>query len=130
MISDDLSDDDVAEMAGDGTNTHLTFVRAAMEIRRRRTAEHTVPPLIAAGLDRYAQHGLPPGDCLRAILEGNLYRAYACADHATWEAMGAIVTAITSRLHSSTWGSPEAVSRYLARMDRLSRAGVDRTVDP
>lgn len=109
----DLDDADLDEMAGDGTLTHLPFVRAANEIKRRRAAERTVPPNILSGLNRYAQ-GIPPGDCLRAILEGDLYAAFTRADPTTRASMGAIVHMIRTRLPSAAHGSPEAVSRYLA----------------
>jgi hypothetical protein len=38
MIHDDLTDDEVAEMAGDGTAVHLPFVKAALELQRHRAA--------------------------------------------------------------------------------------------
>jgi hypothetical protein len=34
----DLSDEEIAEMIGDGTCTHLPQVRMALEIQRRRAA--------------------------------------------------------------------------------------------
>lgn len=37
----DLTEDELNEMIGDGTCTHLPFVRAALEIRRRRYADLT-----------------------------------------------------------------------------------------
>ncbi len=81
-----------------------------------------VPPAIQAGIDRYAQHGIPPGSCLRAILEGDLFAAFTCADPGTRTAMGAIVDKITSTLHASVFGSPEAVSRYIAICQKLREA--------
>lgn len=122
MIDNDLSDADLDEMAGDGTCDHLPFVRAANEIKRRRAAERTVPPAILAGLQRYGQ-GIPPGDCLRAILEGDLYAAFTRADPMTRAAMAAIVDLIRHRLPSATHGSPEAVSRYLSEATANLRDG-------
>lgn len=115
----DLSDDDVLEM-DDDVATHLPTVRAAREIRRRRAAERTVPPAIRAGIDRYAMHGIAPGSCLRAIIENDLFVAFQRADPETAAAMGAIVRHIREHVPGATWGSPEAVSRYLASMQRGS----------
>jgi hypothetical protein len=117
----DLTDAELVEF-DDGVCDHLPTVKMAREIRRRRTAEHVVPPAIAAGLDRYAKHGLPPGDRLRRILEGDLFGAYARAADDTIAAMPAIIAAISERLHSSTFGSPEAVARYLADCLKLREA--------
>lgn len=110
MNTIDLTLDEIADF-DDGTATHLPTVRMAREIRRRRAAEH-VPPAIAAGLYRY-QQGIEPGSCLRCILEGDLFGAFARADPDTAAAMRAIVDRITSTLPSATYGSPEAVSRFL-----------------
>jgi hypothetical protein len=121
MIILDLTDDELAEM-DDGVATHLPFVRAARELRRRRTAETVVPPAIAAGLHRYAKHGIEPGSCLLRILQGDLFGAFASADPYTRPAMGAIVDLVTSTLHASVYGSPEAVSRYLADCLKLREA--------
>jgi len=40
----DLTDSELDEIIGDGTCTHLPFVRMALEIRRRRKAEGVVTP--------------------------------------------------------------------------------------
>lgn len=118
------------------TGTHLTINlataiadRAAKQLAGAAPVASAVPPAIAAGLDRYAQHAIPPGDCLRHVLEGDLFGAFARADPTTAAAMPAIVAAITSRLHSSTWGSPEAVSRYIERARDINAAG-DRKFTP
>jgi hypothetical protein len=118
-MTPDLSDDDLAEMIGDRVSTHLPFVRLALEVQRRRSAERTIPPNIKSGIDRYAQLGVRPGDCLYAILCGNLREAFARADPSTTAAMGAIVSYLRDRLPSASWGSPDAVRRYL---DAASRA--------
>lgn len=115
----DLSDTDIDEMIGDGASTHLPFVRLALEVQRRRAAERTIPPNIRAGIDRYAQLGVRPGDCLYAILCGNLRESFGRADPSTTAAMGAIVAYLRDRLPSASWGSPDAVRRYL---DAASRA--------
>ncbi len=121
MIVFDLTDDLLAEF-DDEVSTHLPTVAMAREIRRRRAAETTVPPAIQDGIDRYCRYGLPPGDCLRWILEGDLYRALYHADAVTKSSISAIVHHITATMAPSIYGSPEAVSRYLASCQKLSEA--------
>ena len=111
----DLSDVELAEFL-DGNTSHLPFTRMAREIQRRRAG--SAPPAgIVSGIDRYCQ-GIPPGSCLRCILQNDLYGAFARADPDTAAAMGSIVAYIANRLPSSTYGSPEAVSRYLEQARR------------
>ncbi len=55
MIHDDLTDDEVAEMAGDGTATHLNFVRAALELQRHRAARAADEERLASAI-RVALH--------------------------------------------------------------------------
>ena len=66
-------------------------------------------------LDDYAGVGLPPGDCMRAVLSGDLFQAFARADAVTVAALPAIVTYVVSRMPSGSWGSHEIVSRWIAR---------------
>lgn len=119
MSTVDLTDTELAEM-DDHLSTHLPFVRMAKELIRRRTAERTVPPAIRAGIDRYRQ-GIPPGLCLLAILQGDLYAAFQRADPDTRASMPAIVTYIVAHLSGQSYGSPEVVSRYLADAERALR---------
>ena len=74
----------------------------------------TIPPAIRAGLDRY-QLGIPTGDCLRAILSGDLYAAFARADPDTTAAMPAIVGYIVRHLPTASYGDPKRVAVWLAR---------------
>jgi hypothetical protein len=121
VIVFDLTDDLLAEF-DDEVSTHLPTVAMAREIRRRRAAETVVPPMIQAGIDRYAQHGIPPRSCLRAILEGDLFAAFTCADPGTRTAMGAIVDKISSTLHRSVYGTAAKVSAYLNDCQKLREA--------
>lgn len=73
-----------------------------------------IPKAIRAGLDRYVMHGIRPGDCLFAILCGDLYAAFSRADAETTAAMPAIVAEIRMRVDTSIWGSPAKVERYIA----------------
>lgn len=73
-----------------------------------------IPPMIRESLDCYAKHGVPPGDCLRAILSGDLFLAYARADDETSSAMPAIVRYVEERLPAGSFGSRELVADWLA----------------
>lgn len=77
-----------------------------------------IPPRIREALDDYGKHGLETGSCMRAVLEGKLFEAFAAADYATIAAMPSIVIYVTTRLPQGSWGSPAIVARWLA--DRLA----------
>lgn len=84
------------------------------------SADHPdqIPAGIMRGLDNYRDHGLTPGDCLRAILAGRLFDAFARADPETARAMPAIVSFIVTKFHVSVWGSDAAVDAWIARGNR------------
>lgn len=79
------------------------------------TSPDRIPPLTQQSLDLYAKHGVPPGHFLRAVLEGDLFAAFRRADPADLAALPAIVTYVYERLPSASSGSPEVVSRWIAR---------------
>jgi len=115
-MTHDLFDAELDEFLDD-VATHLPTVRMAREIQRRRAG--AAPPAgIVAGIDRYCLGVASDNSCLRSILQGDLFGAFARADPDTAAAMGAIVMYISRRLPSSTYGSPEAVSRYLEQARR------------
>lgn len=73
-----------------------------------------IPALQRASLENYAAHGLHPGQFLRAVLEGDLFAAMSRGDDACLLALPAIVTYVRCSMPSGSWGSPEAVSRWIA----------------
>lgn len=73
-----------------------------------------VPPRIVEGLERY-KCGIPTGACMRHVLEGDLFGAMRTADPETALAMPAIVEHIRATLPPGSYGSPESVTRWLAR---------------
>jgi hypothetical protein len=96
------------------------------------TSPERIPPAVRRELDDYASVGARPSPVVRMILEGDLYGAFALADHhhfesdlfglsdvpATLEAMlvmPAVVAYIREALHASIYGSPEAVTRWMGR---------------
>lgn len=78
-----------------------------------------IPGPIKAGLDRYSEHGIRPGDCLFAILCGDLFMAFARADPTTTHAMPAIVAWISTHLPEEAWGNSAHVESWIA-------AGLDK----
>lgn len=78
------------------------------------TSPDRIPPAIRSGLDRYAKDGIRPGDCLYAILCGDLFGAFARADPETRDAMPAIVVHIENRLPGAC-GGEDVVERWIAR---------------
>lgn len=85
-----------------------------------------IPPAIRAGLARYANAGIRPGDCMYAVLAGDLFAAWARADPDTWEAMPAILTFIINDL-GAPCGDYLVVDRWIANhAAALSREGSPR----
>jgi hypothetical protein len=80
------------------------------------TSVDRIPPMTRLTIDNYAQHGLQPGSGIRAVLEGNLFTAMARCDEETIIALPAIVRYINDALHPSIYGSPEGVSRWIAKV--------------
>lgn len=79
------------------------------------TAKERIPPVMMESLERYASHGLRPGHCLRAVLEGDIYGAMSRADERTMLALPAIVAWIRANLSTAVYGSREIVDRWIAR---------------
>lgn len=78
------------------------------------TSVDRIPAGLLVGLERYSMYGIATGSCLRAVLEGDLYAAFRAADPVTTAAMPAIVAYIRDHLQPGAYGSPEAVSRWIA----------------
>lgn len=72
-----------------------------------------IPPNMKRSLELYERCGLPTGDCLRAILSGDLFQAFARADPQTVASMPDIVAYIRHRMPSQCFGSELAVDRWI-----------------
>jgi hypothetical protein len=79
------------------------------------TSPERIPATTRRTLDDYAAHGLPPGQCLCALLAGDLFGAFARADAETAAAMPAIVAYIHCHMDRAAWGSELRVSSWLRR---------------
>lgn len=100
------------EVARAGTAERLI---ALLDATPPLTSPDRVPATIRKSIDDYAAHGLQPGQCLRAVLAGDLFEAMSRADDETMLALPAIVTYIRSSLCTACWGSREIVARWIAR---------------
>ena len=72
----------------------------------------------------YIEHGQPPGDFLRAVLENNLIEAFARADDENVRGMRAWVQWLYMDVPHSAWGSREIVNTWIAQgglMGRIAR---------
>ncbi len=66
-------------------------------------------------LARYLSDGIPTGDCLRAILCGDLFVAFARADQETAAQMHEIVAEIETTLPPASYGSCAQVGLWIAK---------------
>ena len=73
-----------------------------------------VPPHVAPALVRYIQDHVPTGGFLRAVLENDLFKAFAKADLASRAGMEAILSYIYNEAPAPCWGSKKAVKQWLA----------------
>ena len=64
-------------------------------------------------LDRYANHGIPTGGFLRAVLQNNLNEAVARGDEENLRDLAEIVRYVYNQFPSNCWGSPERVDAWL-----------------
>ena len=84
-----------------------------------------VPEHIAESLERYVQHGIPPGDCLRAILANDLETSFMRADPITTACMRDIVVYLGETVPREIRGSYEAVDGWQSTCLARRRSGLD-----
>ena len=70
-------------------------------------------PNVKWSLDNYVSQGIPTGGFLQAVLENNLFEAFARADSENLRDLQEIIQYCYQRLPSSCWGSPENVREWL-----------------
>lgn len=71
-------------------------------------------------LERYLNNGIMPGSFMTAVLENDLYGAYARADETNSANMKNIVGYIYHHIPSSAWGSRERVESYLKSLEKAA----------
>jgi hypothetical protein len=72
-----------------------------------------VPKHLRDGLRNYFMTRRPTGGFLRAVLEGNLFKAHGSADPASSECMPAICSYIYNCAPAESYGSPEKVAKWI-----------------
>jgi hypothetical protein len=68
-----------------------------------------IPDYMLGAIERWIDHGIPPGDFLMAVLCNNLKEAVACADDTNVNLLPAYVSFFYNDAPSQCWGSPEKV---------------------
>lgn len=66
-------------------------------------------------IDRYAEHKIPTGDFLKAVLENNLFEAMGRADTGAKANLEAIMTYIYNEIPYEAWGNPQKVRDWLQK---------------
>jgi hypothetical protein len=73
----------------------------------------TIPEHMMAGLLRYIEHGVYPGDFLTAVLENDLKEAVGRADDANLQCLPAYVGYLYNEAPGLCWGTPERVRNWV-----------------
>lgn len=79
-----------------------------MSIDYNRLPEH-----IRGGVQRYIEHGVPPGSFLRAVISNDLWESFGQADETNRERMFDIVCFFYTEAPSACWGSPQHMEAWL-----------------
>jgi len=73
------------------------------------------PKHLRAGMEAYVLWGQLPGSFLVAVLENNLYQAFALADPDSKVGLEAVVRWCHMNLPSAAWGNEELVLEWVKR---------------
>ncbi len=79
--------------------------------------EYGCPVELVESLRRYVEKRVPTGGFLRAVLSNDLTGAMMRADSVNRFRMYEIVMYIFNELPGKSWGSPEAVDKWLERRE-------------
>ena len=77
-----------------------------------------IPPRILAGLRRYVEAGIQPGDFLTAVLENRFLQAVCRADDDCAQVLQEIAHYVFNEIPDACWGSPEAVRSWTEKRRR------------
>ena len=66
-----------------------------------------------SGMQRYVEHGIPPGEFLLAVLENNLQKAVAYVDATNAENIVEWARYCYNELPMQIWGSPAKVKAHI-----------------
>lgn len=74
-----------------------------------------LPEHMQVSAQRYIEHGQPPGDFLRAVLENNLAEAFGRADTENEQHMREWAQWLYMDVPHAAWGSRECVDSWVAQ---------------
>lgn len=77
------------------------------------TGFESIPFHTRGALERYAEHRIPPGSFLRAVLVGDLYLAIDRADYINFYILPEIARFIQQKLPGNIWGNAENIENHL-----------------
>jgi hypothetical protein len=72
-----------------------------------------VPSYMHDGLIAYLEEGRRPGEFLMAVLSGELFNAYQCADEDNFRNMAAYVAFLYNHANPASYGTKEKVLKWL-----------------
>ena len=78
-----------------------------------------LPETLRDGIKSWIEDGIPPESFLRAVLENDLYRAYAYGDRESLSQMGAICNWFRWSAPVGCCGSRETCKEWAMRHDRI-----------
>lgn len=84
-----------------------------MKGRVNTGVDYDIPELIAGGLERYIDHGIPTGGFLRACLENDFVEACSRANFISAAQMTAIAVFLKWEMPPLSWGSAAHVDAWI-----------------
>lgn len=75
--------------------------------------EHGIKQDTQDTIDRYVDHGVPPGDFVKAVLCNDLRESFGRADHENIATMFEIVKYCYNHIPAACWGSHEAYKNWM-----------------
>lgn len=72
-----------------------------------------LPPHIQGGVQRYIEHGTPPGDFLTAVICNDLKESFGRADEENIRRMFDIVSFFYNQAPAGCWGSEKRMMRWI-----------------
>ena len=78
-----------------------------------------IPERTLDSINNYVQEGIPPGHFVQAVLENNLFEAFARGDEGNLEALLEIIEYVYNHIPAKCWGSQEKVRLWLEKSEMV-----------
>jgi hypothetical protein len=105
-----MTDFQIREM----TDEDMAQLQREADAQRGIVDHRNIPPLLVEGLNRYAEHGVPVGDFLEAVIANDFLGAVGKADHNSMMALPAIASYVYLELPSICHGSRKVYRAWIA----------------